>query len=794
MRRNISSLIITIIMFMLTASASGSVLTHKLRDDNTYSITGPIVRSVINSDLQNLMDDWDDDTEVNILVRFRGDSVLFDEELFENMGFHMTASFHVVPALALEGPASAIANLASLPFVDWIENDTRVELMMEVSLQTINATNVWDTRVMEEGIYHRDDQIDGSGITVVILDTGIDADHPDLDYGEKTIVNLKSDVPGGPWHERINTDTSYGHGTHCAGTVAGNGDASAGARRGVAPGANLIGLSVGDIGITLTNVLGGLEWVYENSQPNNNLYNIRVVSNSWGTSGRKWDPQDTISQVCYKLADENNVVCVFAAGNDGGNNHDGQEITTSPYANTPVNIAVAALERDGSAMASFSSRGQSDLIETWPDVGAPGVKIWSSHARKTVISAIDKMRGDNPNPYYLAISGTSMATPHASGLAALMFQACPSLGMSEVREDWSGTEEYGDIDWASAPETRIHEIEEIMELSTMFLDTGEGVPNLETPVRGTNGRSLDFAQGYGLIKCDTAVGICLTLQKMRERYPDRIISVEDAYRVFNEQEISYQSELDEYSPDFTAQWEGEYSRWNDMQQSGLLDTQNQSKYVYVPVSTTHVRFVMTYQVTSLDDLQAGDLSYAIDIGPDGRKNFVGTFGFRMQGKKELNVDVDGDKVGTIWKIDITGQGLKVPITAFNLDRSYVEIRVEYDASLSISGDADGGNGTAPFPLINSSYEPYMVNFYPVDEMARPNPPGATASKTKVFVFDLDRADFPVAEPQFIEEEWDWWPLIVVAAAAVIIISVLLIRRRIVKNRPSRKKNAVSENE
>ena len=120
--------------------------------------------------------------------------------------------------------------------------------------------------------------------------------------------------------------------------------------------------------------------------------------------------------------------------------------------------------------------------------------------------------------------------------------------------------------------------------------------------------------------------------------------------------------------------------------------------------------------------------------------------------------------------------------------------MEYDASLSISGDADGGNGTAPFPLINSSYEPYMVNFYPVDEMARPNPPGATASKTKVFVFDLDRADFPVAEPQFIEEEWDWWPLIVVAAAAVIIISVLLIRRRIVKNRPSRKKNAVSENE
>ena len=792
MRRNISPLIILIIMLMPTASFGGSAVSRTLWNDSADSITASIEASVINSDLQVLMDEWGDDTVVNILVRLRDDSITFDENFFENMGFHVTASFHVLPVLALEGPASAIRKLASLPSVEWIENDTQVELMMEASLQTINATNVWDTRIMEEGIYHRDDQIDGSGVTVVILDTGIDADHPDLDYGEKTMVNLKSDVPGGPWHERINTDTSYGHGTHCAGTVAGNGDASAGARRGVAPGANLIGLSVGDIGITLTNVLGGLEWVYDNSQPHNNLHNIRVVSNSWGTSGRKWNPQDTISQVCYKLADENNVVCVFAAGNDGGDNHDGSEITTSPYANTPVNIAVAALERDGSGMASFSSRGKNDLIETWPDVGAPGVKIWSSHARKTVISALDKIAGANPNPYYLAISGTSMATPHASGLAALMFQACPSLGMSELREDWSETEEYAEIEWSSAPETRIHEIEEIMELSTMFLNNGEGVPEMEQPVHGTNGRTMDFAQGYGLIKCDTAVGICLTLQKMREKYPDRIISVEEAYRVFNEQDMSYQLELDEYSPDFTASWEGEYSRWNDIQQTGLLDTQNQSKYIYIPETTTHIRFVMTYQVTSLDDLQAGDLSYAIDIGPDGRNNYVGTFGFRMQGKKELSVDVDGDKVGKLWKIDITGQGLKVPITAFNLDRSYVEIRVEYDASLTISGDADGGNDTAPFPLIDSWYEPFMVNFYPVDEMAHPNPPGATASRTKVFVYDLDRVDFPVYEPHLIEEKWDWWPIIVVVAAGLIVIIALLVRKRIIKNRSSGKKKADSE--
>lgn len=735
--------------------------------------------SVLETQLEENLAIWDSDAEVSLLVRFKDEPSLEKEVILNEMGFDVFAKFHVVPALGLKGPARAVMDLLAHPSIVRIENDSAVELFMEQSLRTINATKVWDTRIIEDGVHYRDEQIDGSGITVVVLDTGIDADHPDLDYGDKTILNLKADMPGGPWHERTNTDTSYGHGTHCAGTVAGNGDASAGARRGVAPGANLIGLSVGDIGIALTNVVGGLEWVYDNSKPNSNPHNIRVVSNSWGTSGKKWDPQDTISQICYKLAEENNVVNIFAAGNDGENNHDGHEITTSPYANTPINIAVAAFSRDGNGMAYFSSRGQSDLLETWPDVGAPGVKIWSAHARKTAISAIDKMRGDNPNPYYLAISGTSMATPHVSGLAALMFQACPSLGMSEEREDGSGTEDYG-LEWESAAETRIHEVEEVLELSARFLASGEGVPEMDESVTGTNGRKMDFAQGYGLIQANIAVGICLTLQKLRDLYPDREINVKDAYEIFIDEGILYEETLEEFSREFTASWEGEYSRWNDIQQSGLLDTQNQTKYIYVPNSTTHIKFAMTYQVTSLEDLSAGDLSYTIDIGADGRNNYVGALGFQMQGHKELDVEVSGDKVGTIWKIDIVGRGLKVPITAFNPDRSYVEIRVEYDASFTIRGPTTGENDTAPpFPLLRSSYGPFMANFYPKDEMAKQDPPDAIPSRTEVFVYNLDRVDFPTKEASVKKEKGNWWPYILLAAA-LLAVSALLARKKLLK--------------
>ncbi|NIP35593.1 MAG: S8 family serine peptidase, partial [Thermoplasmata archaeon] len=247
--------------------------------------------------------------------------------------------------------------------------------------------------------------------------------------GTKTIRNLKSDTGTGPWYEIENGDTSSGHGTHVAGTVAGNGDASAGSRAGVAPGANLIGLSVGEA-VFVTGGLGGLEWTYEHSRPGNNPYNIRVCTNSWGGGGGQYDPQDAISQAINRLVYDNNVVTSFAAGNSGG---DGETIQASNYGNTPAAICVAASTRDGIGITDFSSKGMWNWVDTWPDIAAPGEDIQSTAARRTIISVLQ--RGTDANPYYFAISGTSMATPHVAGAAAVLMQAAPSLRTSEERQD-----------------------------------------------------------------------------------------------------------------------------------------------------------------------------------------------------------------------------------------------------------------------------------------------------------------------------------------------------------------------
>ena len=349
--------------------------------------------------------------ELDVIAQFRGRLLPSDVDEARACGLEVRHVFSALPAIRASGPPEAVARLSLSPRLFWAELNEPLQHFMDVSLGTINATMAWGTRVLS-----RDGNeypgIDGSGVTAVVLDSGVDAGHPDLDYGTKTIMNLKSDGDL-TWTEMENSDTSSGHGTHCAGTIAGNGDASGGARSGVARGARLIGLSTGEA-VSIFNALGALEWVYEHSRPGANPYNIRVVSNSWGTTS-EYDPQDAIVQMSQKLTYENNVVVVFAAGNEGENDHDGSTRTTNPYSLTPSVISVAASERDGSGIADFSSRGLASDNFTWPDVTAPGVGIWSAQARRTLITAMRTQDGDM---YYMAISGTSMATPHISGAVA----------------------------------------------------------------------------------------------------------------------------------------------------------------------------------------------------------------------------------------------------------------------------------------------------------------------------------------------------------------------------------------
>ena len=310
--------------------------------------------------------------------------------------------------------------------------------------------------------------ITGKGVGVAILDSGIDGlFNPALTYPTKTVANVKvlasikdlvtfGDDPTTPKiagqlvaENLPNSETGQmGHGTHVAGIVAGDSaPAVGGIYRGVAPGARLIGIATGE-GPTILYALAGFDWLLEHRAQ----YNIRVVNNSWGSSG-EYDPADPIN-VATKKTHDAGVAVVFAAGNCGsGGDADCRpagENQLNPYSAAPWVISVAAgckynvpdptntvnaycLDAQGRTpvLADFSSRGRAGDPYAHPDITAPGVRIVSTRASTgTTMNALDAssdVRLCNSSisnlPYYTCASGTSMASPHIAGVIALMIEA-----------------------------------------------------------------------------------------------------------------------------------------------------------------------------------------------------------------------------------------------------------------------------------------------------------------------------------------------------------------------------------
>ena len=288
--------------------------------------------------------------------------------------------------------------------------------------------------------------VSGKGITVLINDTGIDGTHADLQYGTHVVQNVLASINLNAvsgllpvtYQENVpNTDITGGHGTHVAGTVGGTGAKSNGKYEGVAPGANLIGYGSGAELVVLDG-LGGFDYALTHQIQ----YGIRVVTNSWGSSSAPFDPNDPIN-VATKMCYDRGIVVTFAAGNDGPG-----ENTLNPYSVAPWVISVAAGDDNG-MLVDFSSRGikgQSGSFsldgKTWtynesPSVTAPGNLVISCRALLSNLVA-NGLTDDTTIeaaylPYYTRISGTSMATPHVAGIAALMLEANPSLSPSDVK-------------------------------------------------------------------------------------------------------------------------------------------------------------------------------------------------------------------------------------------------------------------------------------------------------------------------------------------------------------------------
>ncbi len=290
------------------------------------------------------------------------------------------------------GKSRTSSALTAVPRV-WL--DGRVHAVLDRSTAQINAPAVWQ----------KGDR--GDGVKVAVLDTGADRSHPDL-AGR---ISKTEDFSGSS-----GTGDVFGHGTHVASIVGGSGAASGGTRKGVAPAADLlIGKVLGDDGFgTESQVIAGMEWAAAQG--------AKVVNMSLG-SDEASDGTDAMSLALNELSRTTGTLFVAAAGNSGENG----EITVGSPGAADAALTVGAVDRDDS-LAAFSSRGpRAGDGAVKPDVTAPGVGIVAARASGTTM-------GDPVDRYYTAASGTSMATPHVAGAAALVAQRHPGWTGSQIKD------------------------------------------------------------------------------------------------------------------------------------------------------------------------------------------------------------------------------------------------------------------------------------------------------------------------------------------------------------------------
>jgi len=269
--------------------------------------------------------------------------------------------------------------------------------------------------------------LNGQGVTVAMVDSGLSTKNDDFKSGgiSRIIVDQS-------FGNHINTKDEYGHGTHVAGIIGGNGAASNGLYKGVAPEVNLINLKVSDKdGMTYeSSLINSLQWVYDNKDN----YNIRVVNlsmNSTVAQSYHTSPLDAAVEILWF----NGVVVVVSAGNNG--TADGPS-TIYPPANDPFVITVGATEDKGTGdlvddnLAVFSAYGTTDDGFAKPDLVAPGRNVVAPLSDKvsTAYTAHPLHRvGDN----YFRMSGTSMSAPVVSGAVALLLQNEPNLTPDQVK-------------------------------------------------------------------------------------------------------------------------------------------------------------------------------------------------------------------------------------------------------------------------------------------------------------------------------------------------------------------------
>ena len=373
--------------------------------------------------------------KVPVIVGFKD---LPDAALVHAHGGEIKYEYNLIQAIAVSLPTQAIEALSKNPNVAYIEDD------VEVQAAEYNSGGMQDWGVIKIGANLVHPTNKGTGVKVAVIDTGINYGHIDLkdnsldELGNKLGYNFLSQGTTPPIDDN-------GHGTHCAGIIAA--ELNTAAVVGVAPEAKIYALKVlnsAGSGYT-SDIIAAIQWACDNG--------IQIISMSLGSSVGS----TSLETACNDAFVNHNVVVVAAAGNNGAARTGTNILYPARYANV---IAVGATDSNN-VRAYFSNTGpELDLM-------APGVSILSDY--------IDTNLNDDLNQDTLFMSGTSMATPHVAGTAALV------LNSNEAPWQPYGFTN-GDGAWTSA------------EVTNVLIGTADDL--------GATGK--DNLYGYGIVDADQA--------------------------------------------------------------------------------------------------------------------------------------------------------------------------------------------------------------------------------------------------------------------------------------------------
>src|SRR5580704_9091770 len=420
---------------------------------------------------------------VKVIVQYKQVPQTEQEGKVQRLGARLNHRLHSVKGIALTIPVSALPALEADPEILSVSIYHPMKGLDEVTDVAMGVSAAWNAGY------------DGTGIGVAVIDSGINDSHPDLmDSTESNSrVVYRQDFTGTPTSNSSGAMYDlYGHGTHVAGIIGGNGYLSGGNYSGVAPGVSLIDLRVLDLNGSGSdsNVIAAIEQAIALK----NTYNIRVINLSLGRGIFVSYTQDPLCQA-VESAWKAGIVVVVAAGNYGRvsvNGSNGFGTITAP-GNDPFVLTVGAMKSNGSSSpasetkASFSSKGPTTYDHVVkPDIMAPGNGIVSLSAPGATLESQypnEQLTGNDGNNDYFTLSGTSMATPAVAGSVALLLQQNGALTPDQVKARLMKTT------YKAFPLSTAAWVPHLSQNFTDFYDlfsVGAGLLNVQTAMSNTN--------------------------------------------------------------------------------------------------------------------------------------------------------------------------------------------------------------------------------------------------------------------------------------------------------------------